>query len=121
MTDKTSTGLQTNIAGLLCYLLGWITGVIFFILEKDNRFIRFHAMQSILVFGSLTVLSIVISILQGIFLLSGYLAFIAVILGFISSLIWIAGLILWVVLMAKAYQNESFKLPYFGELAEKYI
>ena len=59
--DKTSMGLEPNLAGLLCYVLGWITGFIFFILEKENQFVRFHAMQSIVVFGALTVVNIVLS------------------------------------------------------------
>ena len=57
---KTSTGMNQNVAGLLCYLAGWITGLIFFLIEKENRFVRFHAMQSIITFGSLTVLFMVL-------------------------------------------------------------
>ena len=64
--QKTSTGLQPNLAGLLCYILGWITGIVFLILEKENKFVKFHAMQSIIVFGGITVLYIVLSIIQGI-------------------------------------------------------
>jgi len=48
--NSTGTGLQQNVAGLLCYVLGWITGIIFLVIEKDNKFIRFHAVQSIVVF-----------------------------------------------------------------------
>jgi uncharacterized membrane protein len=49
---KTSTGMEQNLEGLLCYVLGWLTGIIFLLLEKDNKFVRFHAIQSILVFGA---------------------------------------------------------------------
>ncbi len=120
MQEKTTIGLQPNIAGVLCYLVGWITGIIFYFIEKDNQFVRFHAMQSILIFGFLTVLSIVISILTGIFLLTP-LAFLSAILGLISTLIGLVGLVLWILLMVKAYQNDSYKLPVFGEIAEKYV
>lgn len=119
--EKTATGLQPNIAGVISYLLGWITGLVFYLLEKDNRFIRFHAMQSILVFGSLTALSIIITILTGIFWAIGPLRFLTVILGIISTIIWIIGVVLWILLMVKAYQNETYKLPFFGELAEKQL
>ena len=119
MEEKTETGLQPNIAGVLCYLVGWISGLIFFLLEKENQFIRFHAMQSIMVFGALTVLSIIISVLAGIFLFIGPLSFLSAILGLISTIIWIIGVIAWILLMVKAYQNETYKLPFFGELAEK--
>ncbi len=53
---KTSLGLEENIEGVLCYLLGFITGIAFYLLEKENKFVRFHAMQSIIVFGALFIL-----------------------------------------------------------------
>ena len=99
---NTSTGLQQNIAGLLCYILGWITGIIFLIIEKDDKFVRFHAWQSIIVFGILTVLSIIFS--------------------FVWFLGWIVGVIsfiAWVVLMYKAYKGEKYKVPVIGDIAEK--
>ncbi len=107
-TDK-GTGLEPNVAGLLCYLFGWISGLIFFLIEKDD-FVRFHAMQSIIVFGAITVLSIIFGILF-------MVPFVGAILG---AILWIGTLILWILLMVKAYQGERFKLPVAGDLAEKY-
>ena len=106
---KTSTGMNQNVAGLLCYIGGWITGLIFFLLEKENRFVRFHAMQSIITFGGLSVLSMILSWIP--------------ILGwfFVVSVIPILWLILWILLMVKAYQGELFKLPVIGDIAEKNI
>ena len=103
---KTSTGLEPNIAGLLCYVLGWVTGIIFFVLEKDDKFVRFHAMQSIIVFGAITVAWIIL----------GFIPFIGWILGWLLSVLW---LILWVILMVKAYKGERYKLPWAGDIAEK--
>ena len=103
---KTSTGLQANVAGLLCYLLGIITGIIFYLIEKDNKFVRFHAMQSIVVFGAFFVLSMVLS-------------FIPVIGWTLLPILGLVTLILWIVLMIKAYQGEYFKLPVAGDIAEK--
>jgi uncharacterized membrane protein len=57
---KTSTGMEQNLEGLLCYVLGWVTGIIFLLLEKENKFVRFHAIQSIVVFGAYTVISIIL-------------------------------------------------------------
>ena len=57
---KTSSGMQANVAGLLCYLLGVITGIIFILIEKENKFVRFHAMQSIIVFGGLFVINMIL-------------------------------------------------------------
>ncbi len=105
--DKTSMGLEQNIAGLLSYVLGWITGLVFFLLEKENKFVRFHAMQSIIVFGGLTIISLIISVIP----LLGWL---------ISTLLSLLALVLWILLMVKAYQNVWFKLPLVGDLAEKY-
>jgi len=115
---KTSTGMQANVAALVCYVLGWVTGLIFFIIEKDNKFVRFHALQSIIVFGALTVLGIVVSIFFQIFMILR-LYFMFQFLALILNLIWLAALILWIVLMIKAYQGSSFKLPIAGDIAEK--
>ncbi len=103
---KTSSGLQPNVAALLSYLAGFITGIIFFLIEKENKFVRFHAMQSILTFG-------------GLFILQMILAFIPVIGWILIPLISIASLILWIILMIKAYQGEEFKLPIIADIAEK--
>jgi len=105
---KTSMGLEPNLAGLLCYVLGWVTGLIFFILEKENKFVRFHAMQSIVVFGTLTVVSIILS-------------FIPFVGWVISWLLWVLTLVLWIILMIKAYQGQRYKLPWAGNIAEKQV
>ncbi len=103
---KSSTGMQPNVAALLSYLVGIITGVIFYVIEKENKFVKFHAMQSILVFGVFFVLGIV-------------LAFIPVIGWALIPFLSIGELILWIVLMIKAYQGEYFKLPVVGDMAEQ--
>ena len=106
--EKTSTGLEANVAGLLCYVAGWISGLVFILIEKENKFVRFHAMQSIIVFGVLSVASIV-------------LGWIPVLNVVIVPLISVLGLVLWIVLMVKAYQGEKYKLPWAGDLAEKQV
>lgn len=103
---KTSTGIQPNVAALLSYVLGIITGIIFYLIEKENKFVRFHAMQSIVVFGFLFVLGVVLSVIP--------------VIGWaLLPILWIVDLIVWVVLMIKAYQGEYFKLPIAGDIAEK--
>src|SRR3989338_7429631 len=90
---KTSTGIQPNVAALLSYVLGIITGIIFYLIEKENKFVRFHAMQSIVVFGFLFVLGIVLSVIP--------------VIGWaLLPVLWVVDLIVWVVLMIKAYQGE---------------
>jgi uncharacterized membrane protein len=104
--SKTSTGLEPNVAGLLCYVLGWVSGLVFFLLEKDNKFVRFHAMQSIVTFGALTVVNFI-------------LMFIPIIGWIISYLIGVLAFVLWIILMIKAYQGQEYKLPWAGDFAEK--
>ena len=105
---KTSCGMQPNIAALLSYLLGFISGVVFYLIEKENKFVRFHAMQSIMTFG-------------GFFVLSVILGFIPIIGWVLLPVVSIASFIAWIVLMVKGYQGEYFKLPVVGDLAEKNI
>ena len=105
---KTSIGMQPNVAALLSYLAGFVTGIIFYLIEKENKFVRFHAMQSIVVFGFLFALNFILHLIP----IIGW-----VLLPFIG----IATIILWVVLMIKAYRCEYFKLPIAGEIAEKNI
>jgi uncharacterized membrane protein len=106
--ESTSTGLQPNVAGLLCYVGGWISGIIFFILEQKNAWVRFHAAQSIVVFGVLTVAGVILGWLP----LLGE-AFKAVVL--------IITFILWIILMLKAYNGERYKLAWAGDMAEKIV
>lgn len=117
---KTSTGMQANVAALLSYVLGWLTGLIFFLLEKDNKFVKFHAMQSMIVFGALFVLQIGIGMLTWIFAMMR-LGFMMPVVSFITGLFYLASFVLWVILMVKAYQGEMFKLPIAGDIAEKQV
>jgi len=117
---KTSTGMQANVAALLSYVLGWLTGLIFFLLEKDNKFVKFHAMQSMIVFGALFVLQIGIGMFIWIFAMMR-LGFMIPVISFITGLLYIISFILWVILMVKAYQGEMFKLPIAGDIAEKQV
>jgi len=103
----TSTGLQENVAALLCYVLGWVSGIIFLILEPKNKTIKFHAMQSIIVFGALTVITMIF----------GWIPIINII---INSIVGIVGFILWILLMVKAYQGGTYHLPVAGNLAERW-
>ena len=112
--EKSSTGLDENIAGLLCYVLGWVGGLVFILIEKDNKFIRFHAVQSIVAFGSINIIMIALSIL-------GLMPFFGVIFLIAK---WILGLpvfVLWIVLMVKAFQGTKYKLRWAGDFAEKQV
>jgi uncharacterized membrane protein len=104
--DRTLKDLTPNTAALLCYVGGWVSGIVLLILEQKNRFIRFHALQSIILFGSLTVAHIVLSQIP--FVGKGF-----------SGLIFVIGAIFWILMMIKAYAGESYKVLWAGNLAEK--
>ena len=125
-TSKSSTGLDENIAALLSYIFGWVSGLVFFLIEKNSRFVRFHAMQSLILSGGF---GIIMSILWFVAI------FLSLIVGYASnllgSLIWLLGMLLisvislgvligWVMCLVKAFNKEYFKLPFIGNYAEKF-
>jgi uncharacterized membrane protein len=105
---ETSTGLKENVAGLLCYVLGWVSGIVFLILEPNNKTIKFHAYQSIVVFGVLTVAGMIL----------GWIPFF--IGTFFRALIGALGFILWLVLIVTASQDKKYKIVWAGDIAEKW-
>ena len=104
-TEKSSTGLDANLAAALSYLVGFVTGIIFLVVEKENRFVRFHAMQSTLVFAAIVAIDILLQIVP----IVGALVVVFLVIP--------ASAVLWLLLMFKAYQGEEFKLPVLGQIA----
>jgi uncharacterized membrane protein len=111
------TGLSPNIAAALSYLVGFITGILFLVMEpyKRDPFVRFHAFQSIFFSVAIFVLQIIWSMVMGLMFSFGMLG----LLGLIASLVGLAVFVLWLFLMFKAYSNERFMIPYIGALALK--
>ena len=103
----TAAGLDANLAGALAYAVGWVTGLAFYFLEPENRFVRFHALQSIIVFGGLS--------------LAWMVALSIPFLGWIVAFLVIppVSALLWLFLMYKAYQGERYKLPMVGDMVEQ--
>ncbi|HEX5603164.1 MAG TPA: DUF4870 domain-containing protein [Pyrinomonadaceae bacterium] len=123
---KSSTGLDENIASLLSYVFGWVSGLIFFLIEKDSRLVRFHAMQSLLFNILVAVVGIALWIvLFVVFMIAAQISgTLATLLSLVSILVWgvfllgiLAGFILCLV---KAFQGQYFKLPVIGNFAEKF-
>ena len=104
---NTSTGLNENTAGLLCYVLGWLSGFVFILIEQGNKFVRFHAMQSIIVFGAFTIVTFVLS-------------WIPVVGAFFTGILSALAFVLWIVLMFMAYKGKLYKLPWVGNIAERW-
>jgi uncharacterized membrane protein len=117
-TGSTAIGLAPNVAGALAYLLGPVSGLAFLMLEKENRFVRFHAAQSTAMGGVMILLAFALSILGG--LLAG-----VPVLGWVIALLVSVGVafvsfFLWLYLMWQAFQGRSWRAPMAGQLAERF-
>ena len=111
--QKSTTGISSNLAGLLAYLLGWISGLILFLIEEQDGAVRFHAMQSIIFFGGATVLLLAFRFLQ-------FVPYVGLLFTVLISLLGLLVLVIWVLLMAKAYQGERYPLPVVGRMAARH-
>ncbi|BCX14098.1 MAG: membrane protein [Candidatus Dojkabacteria bacterium] len=112
--SQSGTGLQPNISATLSYLFGFVTGLIFFLIEKDNKFVKFHAMQS-------TITSLGFTFVYFFFMMFAFVlpSFLSLLMWCLISLMALSYLGLMIFLMYKAYSNEKFMLPLVGSLAEK--
>jgi uncharacterized membrane protein len=127
LTGKSSTGLDENIAALISYIFGWVSGLIFFLMEKDSKLVRFHAMQSIL-FNVLVAIVVFVGwiITVVLVLIAAALAdALGAISGLLAGLVWlvivVGILIAWILCLVRAYQGKFFKLPVIGNIAEKIV
>lgn len=110
----TSTGLDPKVAGLLAYLLGWVTGLVLYLVEKEHREVRFHAAQSILV----SVVFIAVYVVLGIVAMIPFLGWLIGVAG--TVLVGIAGVALWVYLLIQGYNLRHVRLPVVGAVAEQW-
>lgn len=110
-----SQDTNRNLVAALSYLLGFITGIVILLVEKDDKFIRFHAMQSTAVFGALFIINIIIG------LIFSSIAIIGILATLVNTLISIAAIVIWIVSMIKAFQGQMFKWPIAGDFAEKQV
>ena len=123
---KSSTGLDENIAALLSYVFGWVSGLIFFLIEKDSRLVRFHAMQSLLFNVLIAIVAIALWVVFAVLFLVGtqISGVVSTLLTLVATLLWfvfgIGILILWIMCLIKAYGRQYFKLPIIGNFAEKF-
>jgi uncharacterized membrane protein len=115
---ESSTGLSANVAGLLCYLFTWITGIIFVVLEKKSTFVKFHAWQSIMTFGVLTVVQIVLAIISVISTVT-FAPGLGLFAWVLSIIVGVIMFVLWIILMIQAGTGKMWKVPGAGDWAEK--
>ncbi|AWB46772.1 hypothetical protein DCC85_02830 [Paenibacillus sp. CAA11] len=105
---RSSTGLPENLAAFLCHLFPFVGGVIFLVLEKRSRFVLFHALQSVLLFGGLMVSHT----------LAGFIPLLGLLLSLLLS---IMGVLLWILLLLASLQGKWLRLPWIGDFAERQL
>jgi len=115
----TSVGLSPKVAGLLCYLIGWITGIVFLVIEKKSRFVRFHAWQSIITFATLSVAQIIVPTILGAIAVATSSGGLYIFTGVFVTVVWLLMAVLWVILMVQAGIGKKWKLPWVGNWAER--
>ena len=108
MSGRSSLNMNENIVALIAYLFGWVSGLILFLLEKESRFVRFHALQSLVFFGGM---SLILGVLVRIPVIGWVIAIIG---GIISFGFWIIGMI-------NAYRGEMYRFPVVGDFAARQI
>lgn len=125
-TTKSSTGLDENVAALLAYVVTWVSGLVFFLIEKESRLVRFHAMQAILLGAAGAIGAIVLWLVWVVIAIilaqvSEVLAsLVSLVIGLLIFVFYIAILVAWIMGMVKAYGRQYFKLPIIGNFAEKF-
>lgn len=126
-TVESKSGLDENVAGALSYLFGFVTGLIFFLIEKENDFVRFHAAQSIafsgLLFVAYMALSIVGTVMTTVLFSSTSTFFVGSIVSMVLGLVWLVlalgGVAAWIYLLIKAYQGKTPRIPVAAGIADK--
>jgi uncharacterized membrane protein len=117
--ERSSTGLEPGVAAALAYVVWWVTGLLIYLLERDSRFVKLHAMQSIVGLGGLWLLGLMIWAFSFVALVVSADAFHLFIQ--LANLPWIAGVILWLICLFKAYTGEWWKIPIAGDIAERIV
>jgi len=116
---QSSTGMSANVAGLLCYVAAWITGIVFVLLEKKSTFVKFHAWQSIMTFGVLFVVQIIVGVILSAIAVATFSPGLLIFTGVVSVIIWVAIVGLWIALMITAGTGKKWKVPWAGNWAER--
>lgn len=117
LTGATSTGVDARLSVLLCYLAWWVSGLIFLVIEQEHREVRFHAAQSTVVFGGLSVVIFLLSTASVAALFISPAMF--QVARLVVYLVWFAAVVLWVAMLLKTLRGESWRLPLAGDLADK--
>jgi len=117
--EQSSTGMSANVTGLLCYVAMWVTGIVFVLMEKKSKSVKFHAWQSIMTFGVLFVVQLIVGVILSAIAIATFSPGLLIFTGVFSVIIWVAIVGLWIALMITAYSGKMWKVPLAGNWAEK--
>ena len=116
---STTTGLDVRLASVLCYSVWWITGGLFLLLEREQRTVRFHAAQSLVLFGSVSVLLVALGAVSALALVVSSQS--SQMVRFLADLLWAGAAILWLVLVLRAWRGETWRVPLVAALADHVV
>lgn len=117
LAGPTSTGVDPRLSALLCYMAWWVSGLVFLIIEQQNRAVRFHAAQSLVLFGGLSVLIALLSVVSIGMLVVSSNAFQAA--RVVVYVVWVLAVGIWLLLMYRTFKGETWRVPLAGDLAAK--
>lgn len=116
-SETSSTGLPPHAAAALSYLAWWLSGLLFFLVERENRFVKFHAAQALVGLGAIWALGLMLWVVALAALFVSAMAF--KVLLYLAYGVWVAGLIAWGLCLVRAWQGEEFELPWAGSIARR--
>jgi uncharacterized membrane protein len=119
LSGPTSTGVDARLSALLCYVAWWVSGIVFLVIEQENREVRFHAAQSIVLFGGLSLVLMLTGMMTAGMLFISPAAF--EVIYMISRLLGLLSILLWLFVIVKILNGESWKAPLAGDLAAKLV
>jgi uncharacterized membrane protein len=119
VTQTSTTGIDARLASVLCYSVWWVTGGLFLLLERQHPTVRFHAAQSLVLFGAISVLLVVLGAFSAVALVlsSETYQFVRV----IADLLWAGAAVIWLVLVLRAWRGEAWRVPLAAALADRVV
>lgn len=117
MSERTSTGIDVPLASVLCYAGWWLTGLVFLFAERQHQGVRFHAAQSLVLFGALSVAMVALGGVSVLALLLPGPAF--RLLQALGNLIWLGAVLLWIALLVKTFRGETWRVPLASGVADR--
>ena len=117
MTSATSTGVDARLSSMLCYAGWWLTGLVFLFAERKNAAVRFHAAQSLIVFGAFSILLFLSGAASAVAFVVATPSF--RIIQAIGNVLWLGAVLLWLLLLLKTWRGETWRVPMAADLAIK--